>query len=192
MLNIAYNILWGGTCLQDLELLRQNESYLDGRGDVCDNCPTVSNSNQADSDSDGVGNFCDNCDLPNTNQADCDTNSIGDVCNLADESSCDLNLNVVPDECECLDDDPCTLNEFDVGGMCTVTGVVFGDIAPAGGDGIAELTDVLSVLDGYGNFCLCPNGDIAPCVVPEGIIEQGDVLAMLDAYNGLDPCGCVP
>jgi hypothetical protein len=32
VLNIAYNFLSGGTCLQDLELLRNNESYLDALG----------------------------------------------------------------------------------------------------------------------------------------------------------------
>jgi hypothetical protein len=32
VLNIAYNILCGGTCLQDLELLRNNEAYLDAVG----------------------------------------------------------------------------------------------------------------------------------------------------------------
>ena len=32
VLNIAYNILAGGTCLEDLELLRTNEHYLDGLG----------------------------------------------------------------------------------------------------------------------------------------------------------------
>ena len=32
VLNIAYNILAGGTCLEDLELLRSNVVYLDGLG----------------------------------------------------------------------------------------------------------------------------------------------------------------
>lgn len=32
VLNIAYNILCGGTCLQDLELLRNDEGYLDALG----------------------------------------------------------------------------------------------------------------------------------------------------------------
>ena len=32
VLNIAYNILAGGTCLEDLELLRNNENYLDALG----------------------------------------------------------------------------------------------------------------------------------------------------------------
>ena len=30
--NIAYNILSGGTCLEDIELLRNDEVYLDGLG----------------------------------------------------------------------------------------------------------------------------------------------------------------
>lgn len=32
VLNIAYNVLCGGTCLEDIELLRNNESYLDALG----------------------------------------------------------------------------------------------------------------------------------------------------------------
>ena len=32
VLNIAYNILSGGTCLEDIELLRNDEVYLDGLG----------------------------------------------------------------------------------------------------------------------------------------------------------------
>ena len=32
VLNIAYNILAGGTCIEDLELLRNNEVYLDALG----------------------------------------------------------------------------------------------------------------------------------------------------------------
>ena len=30
VLNIAYNVLCGGTCLEDLELRRHDEAYLDG------------------------------------------------------------------------------------------------------------------------------------------------------------------
>ena len=32
VLGIAYNVLCGGTCLQDIELRRQNEVYLDALG----------------------------------------------------------------------------------------------------------------------------------------------------------------
>jgi hypothetical protein len=34
ILNIAYNVLAGGTCLEDLELLRNNEGYLDALGAI--------------------------------------------------------------------------------------------------------------------------------------------------------------
>jgi photosystem II stability/assembly factor-like uncharacterized protein len=33
----------------------------DGIGDQCDNCPSVSNANQADIDNDGIGDACDDC-----------------------------------------------------------------------------------------------------------------------------------
>lgn len=53
----------------------------DGIPDSTDNCPAVSNSNQADSDSDGVGNSCDNCqNIANSNQADADVDGVGDMC----------------------------------------------------------------------------------------------------------------
>ncbi|MFH1724439.1 MAG: LamG-like jellyroll fold domain-containing protein [Elusimicrobiota bacterium] len=43
----------------------------DGVGDVCDNCPAVTNPGQADGDSDGAGDACDNCPaVANPDQAD--------------------------------------------------------------------------------------------------------------------------
>ena len=66
----------------------------DGICDAEDNCPTIVNFDQADSDNDGIGDICDldsdsdgiddnsdNCPLtPNTNQADADADGLGDAC----------------------------------------------------------------------------------------------------------------
>jgi hypothetical protein len=53
----------------------------DGIYDFIDNCPSVSNANQADLDWDGVGNVCDNCiDHWNPTQTDSDHDGLGDAC----------------------------------------------------------------------------------------------------------------
>ncbi len=53
----------------------------DGAGDVCDNCPEVSNDDQTDTDGDGVGDRCDLCpDTPDPDQVDTDGDGVGDLC----------------------------------------------------------------------------------------------------------------
>jgi hypothetical protein len=54
----------------------------DGIPDDSDNCPEISNANQADEDRDTIGNLCDNCPLlANRDQANVgDTDRVGDAC----------------------------------------------------------------------------------------------------------------
>jgi len=65
-----------------------------------DGCPATPDPGQLDGDGDGVGTACDNCELPNQNQADCQSNGVGDVCDIADGASLDCNATGLPDECE--------------------------------------------------------------------------------------------
>ena len=58
---------------------------LDGDNDTIlnqnDNCVSVANTNQADTDNDGRGNLCDNCPtIANFGQADANGDGVGDVC----------------------------------------------------------------------------------------------------------------
>lgn len=54
-------------------------------GNLCsdDNCPTVFNLSQADTDADGLGDACDNCpEVPNPGQEDSDLDGVGDACDF--------------------------------------------------------------------------------------------------------------
>lgn len=60
---------------------QSDDSDHDGIDDSLDNCPYVSNPNQADGDGDGVGDVCDNCaGTPNPDQK---ANSCGDIWSAA-------------------------------------------------------------------------------------------------------------
>ena len=61
-----------------------------GLSDGSDNCPTVDNVSQTDSDGDGIGDACDNCvTTSNAAQLDTDENGVGDSCDTPGGSNRD-------------------------------------------------------------------------------------------------------
>ena len=85
----------------NISTLTKKSMNYDKRFVFVDNCPTVSNSDQADSDVDGVGNACDNCpDHLDVDQIDSDYDGIGDACDENNTSSSDLDNDGLKDSFE--------------------------------------------------------------------------------------------
>ncbi len=83
----------------------QTNSDGDSHGDACDNCPNTDNEDQADGDSDTVGDVCDNCPtVANTSQTNSDSDSHGDACdncpNDDNEDQSDIDADNVGDVCD--------------------------------------------------------------------------------------------
>lgn len=114
----------------------------DNAGDACDNCPDVYNLSQANTDGDNYGNACDNCPYrANNDQANSDGDSHGNVCDncplITNEDQLDTDHDGLGDVCD---------NDTD-------------------GDGCPNSTDPAPLMaspdpdgDGLGNECdNCPN-----------------------------------
>jgi hypothetical protein len=104
----------------------QLNSDFDDLGDVCDNCPTMSNQDQADADADGAGDVCDEC-------TDSDGDGFGDPgfpWNTCPEDNCPSVYN--PDQIDS--------NGDGVGDSCT-----FSAQTPAGDSVSIDLGEDVSV-----------------------------------------------
>ncbi len=116
----------------------------DGRGDGCDNCPSVPNASQADGDGDGVGDGCDNCpSVPNASQADGDRDGVGDGCDncasVPNANQADRDGDGRGDVC---DNCPFVSNpnqaDFDADGKGDVCDVVISELAAEGPSGAGD------------------------------------------------------
>ena len=85
---------------------------------------------------------------------DCNNNGIADYCDILNFTSADTNTNDIPDECECL--------------------------ADTDGSGLVNVTDLLSLLGGWG-----PNPGHPADINGDGQVNVTDLLALLAAWG---PC----
>ena len=133
----------------------------DGIPDNQDNCPSVANPDQLESDADGIGDACDNC--PNDPQNDIDADGIcGDIDNCPNKPN-GPNLGT----CSASSDSPgttCTTDADCVVG-CSSNGLCDKSQADTDGDGIGDAcdncpNDPQNDIDGdgiCGNVDNCPN-----------------------------------
>jgi len=90
---------------------------------------------------------------------DCNINGILDGCEITADPATDSDSDGLLDECEgccngCDDGDICTIDQC-VGGTCLYTPSVYGDVGPCGGDGLIDITDVITILNAYVDQSVC-------------------------------------
>ena len=165
----------------------QEDTDGDGIGDACDNCPDDENPGQSDTDGDGVGDPCDNC-LYSANPGQEDTgdgDGIGDSCD-----NCPLTTN--PDQSDT--DGDC------IGDVCDPMPTMY-DVGVADGDsdGIGDLCDNCPGTPNPGQEDTYPSGgnnigDACDCEGDfncDGNVDAIDVTSFLydfgrNTFN--DPC----
>jgi hypothetical protein len=101
----------------------QQNSDDDSFGDACDNCPDDDNEDQSDFDGDGVGYVCDNCPIyANPNQEDANSDGIGDACTFAESTPTGSEVSVTLDQ-----NVEVTFTQILTGGTTELTEVTYGD-----------------------------------------------------------------
>jgi hypothetical protein len=89
----------------------QTDTDDDGIGDACDVCPDIADTAQGDRDGDGVGDLCDDCPSdPDPDQSDADGDGIGSACDACPDAAGPAGeAGGCPCvDADCDDEDPCT------------------------------------------------------------------------------------
>ncbi len=172
----------------------QADADLDGRGDVCDNCPSISNTDQADVDSDTVGDLCDNCPaVSNTNQADADSDTIGDPCDncpaVSNTAQADVDSDTVGDSCDnCPEISNSDQADADLDGIGDVCDYVCGDVNDDASVIVSDLTYMVNYLFKAGP---APTNPAAANIDGQGTVNVGDVTYLVNyLFKGGPPPVC--
>jgi len=169
----------------------QTDTDGDYRGDNCDNCPQDPNGLQEDGDSDLVGDICDNClSISNPLQGDVDGDLVGDVCD--DDSDADGILNT--DE-GILGTDPLS-PDTDSDGLCdgsidvTIIAPCLGGPDNCPVDSNPSQADINQ--DGIGDACQDSDGDGLTDAEEDsngnGVVDTGELDPFLPDSDGDGVC----
>ncbi|PJB38474.1 MAG: hypothetical protein CO108_18710 [Deltaproteobacteria bacterium CG_4_9_14_3_um_filter_63_12] len=168
------------------DLTVQTEIRKDSDGDSVfdndDNCPNLTNANQADVDRDGVGDLCDPCPIDAPDDTDLDgTCDSDDLCPNSNDTF-DADNDGVPDGCDvCAGDDGLDADLDTVPDACDVC-AAGDDHLDTDSDGIPNACDTCGVADSGSDA----DNDGAPdaCDICPGFDDK------LDADNDTVPDGC--
>ena len=156
----------------------------DGVGDDCDNCPFTANSDQTDFDSDGVGDLCDNCpSVDNPLQTDSDLDGLGNLC---DNCKGNFNPAQIDDDGDSYgnDCDPCPFDAFNT--CC----ILRGDTDNSGDVNVGDAVYIVEFIFQGGPAPVVPGSGDPDC---SGDVNIGDATFLVDYIfsNGVPPC-CMP